>query len=101
MIFQTDAILKVLIEENLEQIKLNPWLIEQILWDFTHSQFLKTKYGEKQVRACKEWLETNGINVLPQFVKDKIKFPAVVITLGTSTETQELQNHGRRVASIR
>jgi len=94
LIFQTDAILKVLLEENLEQIKLNPWLIDQILWDFTHSQFLKAKYGEKQVKACKEWFETNGINVLHQFVKDKLKFPAVVITLGTSDEVQELRTMG-------
>ena len=94
MIFQTDAILKVLIEENLEQIKLNPWLIEQILWDFTHSQFLKTKYGEKQVKACREWFETNNINVFHQFVKDKMKFPAIAITLGSSAETQEYRTMG-------
>lgn len=94
MIFQTDALLKVLIEENLEQIKMNPWLIDQILWDFTHSPFLKTPFGEKQVKACKEWYETNGINVLLQFVKDKLKFPAVVITLGTSTESQEHRTMG-------
>jgi hypothetical protein len=94
MIFQTDSLLKVLIEENLEQIKLNPWLIEHILWDFTHSPFLKVKYGEKQIKACTEWFETNGINILHQFVKDKLKFPAVVITLGTSTESQELRTMG-------
>ncbi len=94
MIFQTDALLKVLIEENLEQIKLNPWLIEQILWDFTHSQFLKTKYGDKQIKACLEWYQTNGINVFHQFVKDKMRFPAIAITLGSSTEVQELRTMG-------
>jgi hypothetical protein len=91
VIFQTDVILKTLIEENLEQIKLNPWLIEQILWDFTHSPFLKTKYGEKQVKAAIEWYQTNGINVFHQFVKDKARFPCIAITLGTSSESQELR----------
>lgn len=91
MIFQTDVFLKTLLEENLEQIKQNPWLLDHILWDFTHNQFLKTKYGEKQVRACKEWFATNTPNIFHQFVKDKEKFPLIAITLGSSTEVQELR----------
>jgi hypothetical protein len=94
MIFQTDVYLKLFLEENLEQIKKNPWLIDHILWDFTHSQFLKTKFGEKQVRACKEWFETNNINIFHQFVKDKEKFPCIAITLGSSAETQEYRTMG-------
>lgn len=94
MIFQTDVYLKTLLEENLSQIKQNPWLINHILWDFTHSQFLKTKYGQKQVNAAIEWFETNNINIFHQFVKDKEKFPLIAITLGSSTEVQELRTLG-------
>ena len=94
MIFQTDCFLKVLLEESLEDIKKNPWLINHILWDFTHNKFLKTRYGQKQVDAAIEWFETNNINVFHQYVKDKEKFPCVVITLGSSTEAQELRTLG-------
>lgn len=94
MIFQTDAFLLTLLKENLEQIKQNPWLINHILWDFTHNQFLKNKYGQKQVNAAIEWFETNNINVVHQYVKDKLKFPAIVITLGSSVEHQEYRTMG-------
>src|ERR1700679_847679 len=94
MIFQTDAFLKALLEESIGEIKANPWLIDHILWDFTHNQFLRTKYGEKQVSSAKEWFETNGINVFHQFIKDKLKFPAIAITLGTSVEHQEYRTLG-------
>ncbi len=94
MIFPTDVFLKTLLEESLDDIKKNMWLIDHIMWDFTHNPFLKTKYGEKQVRACKEWFATNNINVFHQFVKDKEKFPCIAITLGSSTEAQELRTLG-------
>jgi hypothetical protein len=94
MIFQTDVYLRVLLEESIQDIKENPWLLQHILWDFTHNPFLKTRYGEKQVRAAIEWFETNNINVFHQFIKDKLKFPAIAITLGSSTEAQELRTLG-------
>lgn len=94
MIFQTDVFLKTLLEESVDDIKQNMWLLDHILWDFTHNQFLKQKYGQKQIDAAKEWFVKNGINVFHQYVKDKEKFPAVVITLGTSQEVQELRTMG-------
>lgn len=88
-IFPTDVFLRTLIEESIEDIKKNLWLIDHILWDFTHNEFLKQKYGQKQVDACKTWIANNNINIFHQYVKDKEKFPALVITLGSSQEHQE------------
>lgn len=91
MIFQTDALLKTMIELTIEDIKKNLWLLDYILDDFTNNQFLNTKYGQKQVNAAKEWFSDgrNNINIFLQFVKDKEKFPAIILTLGSSQESQE------------
>ena len=94
MIFQTDALIKTLLEESLNDLKKNSWLIDYILWDFTHSPFLRGPYGQKQVDAAKEFFKNNNINIFHQFVKDKEKFPCIILTLGTSTETQEYRTMG-------
>ncbi len=88
-IFPTDVFIKTLLEESIDEIKKNLWLLDHIMWDFTHNEFLRTKYGQKQVDAAKEWFATNNINVFHQFVKDKEKFPCIVLTLGSSLEHQE------------
>lgn len=90
-IFPTDVFIKTLLEESIDDIKKNLWLLDHIMWDFTHNEFLRTKYGQKQVDAAKEWFATNNINVFHQYVKDKEKFPCIVLTLGSSQETQELR----------
>ena len=87
--FPTDVFIKTLLEESIENIKKNLWLLDHILWDFTHNEFLRTRYGQKQVDAAKEWFATNNINVFHQYVKDKEKFPCIVLTLGSSVEHQE------------
>jgi hypothetical protein len=94
MITQTDVFLKTLLEESIQDIKNNLWLVDHILWDFTHNPFLKQKYGQKQVDACKTWFTNNAINVFHQYVKDKEKFPCIVITLGSSVEHQEYRTLG-------
>lgn len=87
--FPTDVFIKTLLEESIENIKKNLWLLDHILWDFTHNEFLRTRYGQKQVDAAKEWFATNNINVFHQYVKDKEKFPCIILTLGSSVEHQE------------
>lgn len=93
-IFPTDVFLKTMLEESLQDIKNNLWLLDYIMWDFTHNPFLKQKYGQKQVDSAKIWFQNNNINVFLQYVKDKEKFPCIVISLGSSTETQELRTMG-------
>lgn len=90
-IFQTDALLKTILEASIEDIKNNPWLLDHILSDFTQNSFLKTKYGSKQILAAKEFFANNNVNVFLQFVKDKEKFPCIILTLGSSNEVQELR----------
>jgi hypothetical protein len=95
-IFQTDALLKTLLEQTIQDIKQNLWLLDYILDDFVTNPFLKSKYGQKQIESAKEWFADgrNNINVQLQFSKDKEKFPAVFLTLGSSAEDQELRTMG-------
>lgn len=94
MIFQTDVLIKTLLEQSLADLKKNMWLMDYILWDFTHSPFLRAPYGQKQVDAAKEFFQNNNINIFHQFVKDKEKFPCIILTLGTSSESQEYRTMG-------
>jgi hypothetical protein len=94
MIFQTDVMLKTILEQTLEDIRKNIWLLDYILDQFTRNQFLKTRYGAKQITAAKEWFLNNNINVQLQFSKDKEKFPAIFLTLGSSNEVQDLRTMG-------
>ena len=91
MIFQTDALLKTLLEQTIDDIRQNLWLLDYILDDFTENPFLRTKYGTKQIQAAKEYFANNNINVQLQFSKDKEKFPAIFLTLGSSNEVQEMR----------
>jgi hypothetical protein len=93
-IFQTDALLKAVLEAAIDDVKQNLWLLDNILADFTDNPFLRTKYGKKQIDAAKEYFTNNGINIFLQFVKDKEKFPAIILTLGSSAEQQELRTMG-------
>lgn len=93
-IFQTDVFIKTLLEESIQDIKQNLWLLDYVLWDFTHNEFLKQRYGQKQLDAAKIWFANNNINVFHQYVKDKEKFPCIVLRLGSSTEAQDLRTLG-------
>ncbi len=93
MIFQTDALLRVLLKTIITDIKKDLWLLDYILDDFTNNQFLKNSYGKKQIAAAKEWFadNRNEISITQQFSKDKDKFPQIVLALGSSSEVQDLR----------
>lgn len=93
-IFQTDALLKTILEASIDDVRKNPWLLDHILSDFTSNQFLLRPYGQKQIQAAKEYFLNNNINVYLQFSKDKDKFPSIILTLGSSNEVQDLRSMG-------
>lgn len=96
MIFQTDALLLNILDATIQDIKKNLWLLDYILDDFTNNQFLSSKYGKKQVDAAKEFFADgrNEISLQLQFSKDKVKFPCIMVGLGSSVEDQELRSMG-------
>src|SRR5574338_219491 len=48
-IFQGDLIIKTAIELGMEDMRKNPWLIDHMLGDVVSNQYLRDKYGQKQI----------------------------------------------------
>lgn len=92
MIFAGDVIIKTAIELGIDDMKKNPWLIDDMLSDMVENPYLRDKYGQKQIDACKEWLENNRINIYMRHRKDKDELPCVTIALGSSQEKSELKH---------
>jgi hypothetical protein len=91
-IFQSDLSIKTAIELGIEDIRENLWLIDDILGDAVNNPYLKDKYGQKQIDACKEWFKNNQIDIYMVDRNDKDRFPCVTITLGTSNEKDEMKH---------
>jgi hypothetical protein len=91
-IFQSDLSIKTAIELGIEDIRNNIWLIDDILGDAVNNPYLKDKYGQRQIDACKEWLLNNQIDIYMADRNDKDRFPCVTITLGTSQEKDEMKH---------
>lgn len=91
-IFQSDLTIKAAIELGIEDIRNNIWLIDDILGDAINNPYLKDKYGQKQIDACKEWFLNNQIDVYMVDRKDRDRLPCITVTLGTSQEKNEMKH---------
>ncbi len=91
-IFPGDVIIKSAIEQGLEDIKKNLWLVDDILAPFISQDVLKDKYGQKEIDNAKEWLTNNKIEVLMQYRLDKDEFPCVTVALGSSSELEDMKH---------
>lgn len=89
MIFQSDLVIKAAIEMGLEDLRKNPWLIDDILDNAISNPYLKDKYGNKQISACKEWFANNQIDIYMVGRKDRDRLPCITITLGSSSEKED------------
>jgi hypothetical protein len=91
LLFQGDIIIKTAIELGIDDMRKNPWLIDDMYSDLMTNPYLKDKYGKKQVSACKEWLANNKIEFYMALVKDKDKMPCITISMGNSPEKQDMK----------
>jgi hypothetical protein len=90
MIFPGDVIIKTAIELGLEDLKKNPWIIDDIFSDFIENPFLKQKYGIKEIQRAKEFFFNNKIHIFLHHRLDKEEFPCVTIGVGSSSEDKSL-----------
>lgn len=90
-IFQSDLTIKMAIELGLQDIRDNPWLIDDILGDAANNAYLKDKYGQKQINSCKEWFAKNNIEIAMVDRNDRDNYPLITITLGSSSEKNEMK----------
>lgn len=85
-IFQGDIIIKAAIELGFEDMRKNPWLIDHMLEDLVLSPYLKDKYGQKQIDACKEWFANNQVDIYMRPRDDRDRLPCITIDVLPSSE---------------
>lgn len=85
-IVQSDLLVRVAIINTLEEIRKNPWLIEDILSDLIEDPLLKDAYGAKEIANAKEWFASNKIEVYLKYRMDNMQMPCISISLGSSSE---------------
>jgi len=93
-IFQGDIIIKTMLDLGIEDMRKNSWLIQHMLEDLAVSPYLREKYGQKQIDACKEWFANNQIDVYMRPRDDRDRTPCVTITMGPSSEKPEMKTEG-------
>lgn len=91
-IFQLDLTVKTAIELGIEDMRKNPWLIDHMLGDCLDNPYLKDKYGQKQIDACKEWFMNNQIDIYMRPRNDKDRMPCIAITPGPAPEKSEMKH---------
>lgn len=94
MIFPGDVIIKNCIELSLDDMKKNPYLIDDVFSDFIENPALVKKYGVKEMARAKEFILNNNINIYMAGRLDKEEFPAITISVGQSSEDKSLSTLG-------
>ena len=89
-IWQGDVFFRRIIELTLQDIKENPWLVDDILSDFVTDPMLSTVYGQKEIESAKKWLNDNEISVFLPHRMDMEKMPCITISIGSNTEDKSL-----------
>lgn len=93
-IFQGDIIIKAAIDRGIDDMRKNSWLIDHMLEDLVNDPYLKEKYGQKQIDACKEWLANNQIDVYMRPREDRDRLPCITISMGPSEEKPDMRHMG-------
>lgn len=93
-IFAGDVLIKTCIEQGIDDMRKNTWLIQDVLSQFTSEPILKDKYGQKEIDNCITWFLNNNIEVFMQHRIDKDTLPCITIALGSSVEKEDMKHMG-------
>jgi len=93
-IFQGDLIIKTAIELSLEDMRKNPWLIEDVFASLNENPILAKRYGMKEITRAKEFILNTNIPVYMHHRLDKMEYPCITISIGNSNEDKSLSTLG-------
>lgn len=93
-IFQGDLIIKAAVQLAIDDMKKNPWLIEDVFSSLLENPILKQMYGAKEIARAKEFILNNQIDIYMHHRLDKMNYPCVTIGIGPSTEDKDLATLG-------
>lgn len=82
---QGDVRIRVAIKLILEEMRKNPWLIDDIFSELVQDPYL-SEYGQKEIDHAKEWFLNNKIEVLNKYTLSNQDYPCVTISMGESSE---------------
>lgn len=99
-IFQGDLIVKAAIELSLQDMRNNPWVIEDVFRSLAENPILRIKYGLKEIARAKEFIVNNEIPVYMRHRVDKQTFPSITISVGQSQEDKSLATLGDNSVDI-
>jgi len=93
-IFQGDLVIKAAVELGLDDMRKNPWLIEDVFSSLIENPILARVYGAKEIARAKEFILNNKIDIYMSQRVDKMNYPCVTISIGASTEDKALATLG-------
>ena len=93
MLYQADAILKSAVELMIEDMRANPWLLDDIFSNFATNVYLKKKY-QTQIQNAKDWFANNKILVEMGYVDDRPELPRISIVLGPQPQDANMSTMG-------
>jgi hypothetical protein len=93
-IFQGDLIIKTAIELAIDDMRKNPWLIEDVFSSLNENPILAKRYGMKEISRAREFIMNNQIDVYMHHRLDKMNYPCVTISIGNSNEDKSLATLG-------
>lgn len=99
-LFQGDVMIKTAIELAVEDIKKNPWIIDDIFSDFINNPLLRQKYGQKEIERAREYILNNKINFYMNLRMDNEEFPCVTVKMGDSREDEALATLGDQTLCV-
>jgi len=83
--FSGDVVIKMAIQMGLDDMRQNPWLIDDMMGQFSSNPNMAKIYGKKEIERCKEWFLNNKIDVYLRYRNDKDQMPCVTVALGSSS----------------
>jgi len=93
MIFAADTVLKTAVELMIEDMKANPWLLDDIFSNFATNPYLKKKY-QTQIQNAKDWFANVKILVEMGYVNDRPEVPRISIVLGPQPQDANMSTMG-------
>jgi hypothetical protein len=88
--FQSDVFFRRVVEVILEDMRQNPWLIDDALSDFVSDPILSGIYGQKEIENAKKWFKENEVSVILPHRMDMEKMPCITISVGSNQEDRSL-----------
>lgn len=88
--FQGDVFFRRVLELVIQDIRQNPWLIDDALSDFVNDPALSGIYGQKEIENAKKWFKDNDISIFLKHRMDLEKMPCLTLSIGSNMEDRSL-----------